>query len=55
MIKEMLASGELYHLTGFENSRIDGKDFAFNFVLSNGTRSTKKDKNHPTDHTHMIP
>ena len=51
----MLASGELYNLTGFENSSKDGTDLAFNFVLSNGTRSTQKDKNHPTGHTHMIP
>ncbi len=43
--------GFIYHLTGFENSAVDGKAAYFNFVFSNGSRSTQKG----TFHTHMIP
>ncbi len=42
-------------LIGFENSEKDGKGMYFNFILSNGARSSQRDKWHPTDHTQMIP
>ncbi len=46
--------GVLHTLFGFENDSSNGRDNLFNFILSNGTRSTQKDK-WPTDYTFMIP
>ena len=47
--------GVLHTLVGFENSMKDGTNAHFNFILSNGTRSTQRDWGYPTDYTHMIP
>ncbi len=42
------------HLIGFENNKKDGKGVHFNWILSNGHRSTQRDKN-LTYYDHMIP
>ncbi len=47
--------GTISQLVGFENSDEDGLEPSFNFILSNGTRSTQKDVDYPTKYTHMIP
>ncbi len=46
--------GLLHTLVGFQN-RQSGGGYFFNFILSNGARSTQRDKSYPTDHTFMIP
>ena len=46
--------GELHTLVGFENNWENGKGSLLNFILSNGTRSTKKDEDWQL-YTHMIP
>ena len=46
--------GVLHTLIGCENNE-KGTGLRFNFILSNGTRSTQRDKDDPTDFTHMIP
>jgi len=48
-------NGVLYSLCGFENNLPNGKGEHFNFVLSNGTRSTQRDEGRLTNHTFMIP
>ena len=40
----MIASEELNFLTGFENNEKKGYGERFNFVLSNGDRSTQRDE-----------
>ena len=47
--------GALHTLAGFENTCYDGAGWDFNFILSNGTRSTQRDVYNPTDYTFMIP
>ena len=42
------------YLIGFENSRKDGTGVLFNWILSNGTRSTKIDGDRKY-YDHMIP
>ena len=42
-------------LAGFENSEEYGGGVRFNFILSNGTRSTQRDADWPTKYTRMIP
>ena len=43
------------HLIGFENWKEDGVWNMFNFVLSNGARSTQRDENYPTTYSHCFP
>lgn len=43
-INRMLESRKHVFLIGFENNRKDGTGMFFNFVLSNGSRSTQKDE-----------
>ncbi len=45
----------LHRLIGFENDWKNGEGSFFNFILSNGTRSTQRDEEYQTDHTFMIP
>ncbi len=47
--------GVLHTLVGFESNSKNGAGDIFNFILSNGTRSTQRDKGEPTKYTHMIP
>ena len=47
--------GVLPTLVGFENEEEYGTGTRFNFILSNGTRSTQREENWPTSHSHMIP
>ncbi len=54
-INKMLANGDVNFLAGFENDQECGTGSCFNFILSNGCRSTQKDKKHNTKYTHMIP
>ncbi len=42
------------HLIGFENNKKDGTGAYFNWILSNGARSTQRDKG-ITYYDHMIP
>ncbi len=46
--------GVLHYLTGLENSRRDGRDSLFNFIMSNGSNSTQRDAR-VTYSTHMMP
>ncbi len=46
--------GWLYTLVGFENDGFFGYDLHFNFILSNGTRSTQRDEG-LTYYDHFIP
>ena len=56
ILQEWFKTRALHTLVGFESNMKDGCDSShFNFILSNGTRSTQRDKRYPTDHTHMIP
>ena len=43
------------YLIGFENNKKDGTGCNFNWILSNGDRSTQRDEKHPTRYTFMIP
>jgi hypothetical protein len=54
MVKENLEYEELYPLTGFENNveKYDEKS-SFNFIFSNGSRSTGRDKGYEYE-THMM-
>jgi hypothetical protein len=45
----------LGRLINFEKNEEDGKDPIFNFILSNGTRSTQRDENYPTNYSFIIP
>ena len=54
MISWMNKNGVMYFLTGFENDQPDGRGLYFNFVFSNGERSSLKDKN-LNFFTHMMP
>ncbi len=47
--------GTINLLVGFENNKKYGTGYYFNFILSNGTRSTQRDEHKPTDYDHMIP
>jgi hypothetical protein len=47
-------NGVLHSLAGFENDEKDGSGLYFNFILSNGTRSTQRDDWAPTKYTFMI-
>ncbi len=53
MIREW--RGVLHTLIGFENNKGDGRGYAFNFILSNGTRSTQRDRYRRTKYDYMIP
>ncbi len=55
ILKEWCETRAIHQLVGFENHREDGKGSHFNFVLSNGTRSTQRDMHEPTKYTFMIP
>ncbi len=48
-------NGALHTLVGFENNQQDGTGFCFNFILSNGTRSTQRDEDFLTKYDFMIP
>ncbi len=54
MINQMFASGVLHYFAGVENWKEDGRGPSFNWILSNGARSTHKEKNW-TYYTHMMP
>ncbi len=47
--------GVLHHLAGVENSNKKGTGEAFNWILSNGERSTQREEEYPTNYTHMLP
>jgi hypothetical protein len=48
--------GAFYTLAGFETrNREDSSEMHLNFILSNGTRSTQRDRYKPTKYDHMIP
>ncbi len=48
-------NGALHTLAGFENSEESGLGVCWNFILSNGTRSSQRDKIRPTKYDHFIP
>ncbi len=47
--------GVIIFISGFENNTYNGESYAFNFILSNGERSTQIDRSFPTKYTHMMP
>jgi hypothetical protein len=55
MVDQMIASGVLHYLTGFENDKKDGTGLAFNLILCNGHRSHQRDDQWPTKYTHIMP
>jgi hypothetical protein len=55
ILKEWFKTRALHTLIGFENDCEDGTGSAFNFILSNGTRSTQCDEDFPTKYEHIIP
>jgi len=46
--------GVIYTLAGFEKETQKNNDCYFNFILSDGTRSTQRDENWPTNYTFMM-
>jgi hypothetical protein len=55
ILQEWFKSCSINQLVGFENNEEDGTCYSFNFILSNGTRSTQRDEEGPTDYKFMIP
>jgi len=51
----MLAAGKRHYLVGFENNIKNATGNRFNFVLSNGLRSTQKDENCLTSYDFILP
>ncbi len=51
----MRGRGVLHTLAGFENDYEDGEGVRFNFILSNGTRSTQTDNGYETKFSFMMP
>ncbi len=47
--------GVLHTLVSFENDSKKGSGNLFNFILTNGTRSTQRDDKAPTKYEYMIP
>ncbi len=54
-LQEWFKTGAINQLVGFENDEEDGLGRLFNFILSNGTRSTQRDEDYPTKYDHMLP
>ncbi len=54
MLDVMLASGDVYFLAGIESNEPDNTGWFFNFIFSNGKRSTQRDQGE-IYHDHMIP
>ena len=55
ILQEWFKTKTISQLIGFENDSQNGEGVDFNFILSNGTRSTQRDEEYPTNHIHMIP
>ncbi len=55
ILNEWLKTRALHTFVGFENNFRCGKGKLFNFILSNGTRSTQRDEEDPTKYTFKIP
>jgi hypothetical protein len=55
ILEEWSKTGTISQLVGFEKSWDSGTDCLFNFILSNGARSTQRDEDVPTKYDHMIP
>ncbi len=53
-LQEWFKTGAISQLVGFQNNLKDGTGGYFNFILSNGTRSTQKDDGY-TYYDHIIP
>ncbi len=47
--------GVLHTLVGFANEKENGSGIRFNFILSNGTRSTQSDQGWENEYNFMIP
>ncbi len=54
-LQEWFKTRAIIQLVGFENNNKNGTGCHFNFILSNGTRSTQRDARNPTYFTHFIP
>jgi hypothetical protein len=54
-LQEWFKTGAINQLVGFENNEPDGSGSSFNFILSNGTRSTQRDEDAPTEFDYFIP
>jgi hypothetical protein len=56
ILQEWFKTRAINQLIGFENESEKGKGNCFNFILSNGTRSTQRGRGgHETKYTFMIP
>jgi hypothetical protein len=55
ILQEWFKTRALHKLAGFENNCESGIGTKFNFILSNGARSTQRDEYTPTDYTFMMP
>ncbi len=62
ILQEWFKTGTMSQLVGFETEREDAKWCAFNFIMSNGTRSSAQrdehvdsDEDWPPRYDHMIP
>ena len=54
-LNEWCKTRTISQLTGFETHFKDGTGRSFNYILSNGNRSTQRDDFKPTNFPHMIP
>ncbi len=54
-LQEWFKTGAINQLVGFENNHEDGTGSFFNFILSNGTRSTQRDEGYETKFNFMLP
>ncbi len=54
-LQEWFKKRAVNQIVGFENNEEDGDGSGFNFILSNGTRSTQRDWKYPTKFAFMIP
>jgi hypothetical protein len=52
ILQEWYKLRAIIQLVGLEIS--SGKNVHFNFILSNGSRSTQRDEEYPTDQTHIF-
>ena len=55
ILQEWFKTRTINQLVGFENEEEDGSGSDFNFILSNGIRSTQRVKDFPNNYTYMIP
>jgi hypothetical protein len=55
ILQDWFKTRAINQLVGFENDRVSGSGWNFNFIMSNGTRSTQRDFWAPTKYAYMMP